>query len=158
MSDNASDAGGKRRTWVRRPRERSKGDYAGAVVGNLVGLVIFNLYPVWRPWTHGVVTEDWVRILWAADLSFVAQICGNLILLIVSPRWLARLMELVFAVTGLLSLAVFYAVFPLDFSRIVGEWLNLLFRVILLVGLAGVSIGVIVSLVRLIFFWWRPSD
>ncbi len=46
-----------------RPRERTRGEYAGALVGNIIVLVLFNLYPVWRPWTAGVVTEDWVRIL-----------------------------------------------------------------------------------------------
>jgi hypothetical protein len=128
------------------------------VVGNLIALALFNLYPIWRPWTAGVVSEDWVRILWAADLSFLVQICGNLILLFASPRWLRRLMELAFSVTGLLSVAVFYAVFPLDFSRIVGEWLNLLFRVLLVLGMVGASIGVVVNLVRFVFFWRQPAD
>jgi len=62
-------------------------------------------------------------ILGAADLFLVIQICGSLIYLFWRPRWLRNLFELVFAAVGLLSVAVLSAVFPLDFSDVVGGWL-----------------------------------
>jgi hypothetical protein len=147
----------RKRPRISRGREKSAGDHAGAVIGNIIALVAINLYPLWRPLTAGVVTEGWTRILWAADLSLLAQIGGNLILLFWRPRWLRYLFELVFSAAGLLSVAVFFAVFPLDFSRVVGDWLNTLTRVILILGMLGTAIGVVVNLVRLLAFSWREE-
>ena len=39
---------------------------------------------------------------------------------------------------------------PLDFSLLVGPWLNTLLRVVMIVGIGGAAIGVIVWLVRFI--------
>lgn len=129
-------------------RERRTGEYVGAVFGNIVALVLVNLVLLWRPWTRGVVLESWVDILWAADLSLVVQIVGNLLLAFYRPAWLDALTRLLIAAAGLLSLVVFYAVFPLDFSVLVGEWLNLTVRIALIVGMAGTVIAGIVQLVR----------
>ncbi len=131
-------------------KERRTGDYVGSIIGNAVALVLVNLILVWRPWTRGVVLESWVDILWAADLSLVIQIVGNLVLAFYRPRGLDASLQVVFTGAGLLSLIVFYLVFPLDFSVIVGEWLNLTVRIVLIVGMVGTAIGVIVQLVRLL--------
>ena len=148
-----SDATGKK-SWVPRERVKRAGEYAGAIIGCAVALVAINAYPVWQPLTAGVVTDAWARILWAADLSLLIQICGSLILLFWRPRWLRNLFELVFAAAGLLSVAVFYAVFPLDFSLVVGGWLNTVVRLVLILGIAGAAIGVVVNLVRFLVFSW----
>jgi len=144
-----------KRNWVPKERVKRAADYAGAIIGSVIALVLINSYPLWQPLTSGVVTEAWPRILWAADLSLVIQICGSLILLFWRPRWLRNLLELVFAAAGLLSVAVLYAVFPLDFSDLVGGWLNTVVRLILILGIAGTAIGVIVNLVRFLAFSWR---
>jgi hypothetical protein len=151
-----SDATGKK-NWTPRERVRRTGDYAGAVIGAAIALVLINSYPLWQPLTAGVVTGAWPGILWAADLSLVIQICGSLILLFWRPRWLRNLFEIIFAAAGLLSVAVFYVVFPLDFSRVVGEWLNTVARLILILGMAGTAVGVIVNLVRFLAFSWRAD-
>ena len=127
----------------------------GAIIGALIALVAINIYPLWQPLTRGVVTDAWPAILWAADLSLVAQIGGSLVLLFWRPRWLRNLFEVVFSATGLLSVAVFFAVFPLDFSLVVGEWLNTMLRVILIIGIAGAGIGLVVNLVRFLVFSWQ---
>jgi hypothetical protein len=162
MSDEQEREGagrvGRARGRARPQKEKTRGDYVGAVIGNLIVLVLANIYPLWRPLTHGVVTEAWVRILWAVDLSLLIQIGGNLILLFASPRALRRFMDLSFAATGLLSVAVFYAVFPLDFSRVVGDWLNLLVRIFLVLAMVGASIGVVVGIFRFFSAAWRSAD
>jgi len=144
-----------KKSWVRRERVKRPGDYVGAIFGCLLALVAVNIYPLWQPHTLGIVTEAWSRTLWAANLSLVAQIAGSFLLLFWRPRWLRNLFELAFAVLGLLSVAVFFAVFPLDFSLVVGEWLNTLMRIILIVGIAGAAIGVVVNLVRFLAFSWK---
>ena len=51
---------------------------------------------------------------------------------------------------GLVSVILFYIVFPLDFSLLVGPWLITLLRVVMIVGMGGAAIGAIVWLVRFI--------
>jgi len=138
-------------------RQRRTGEYVGAVFGNVVALVLVNLVLLGRPWTRGVVLESWVDILWAADLSLVVQIVGNLVLAFYRPAWLDALLRLFFSAAGLLSLVVFYAVFPLDFSSFVGEWLNLTVRIALVAGMAGTIIGGIVQLVRFFTYGGQGS-
>ena len=129
-------------------KEHRTGDYLGSVFGNVVALVIVNMVLLWRPWTHGVVLESWVDILWAADLSIALQIVGNLVLAFYRPAWLDALMRVLFSAAGLLSLLVFFVIFPIDFSGLVGEWLNLLIRVCMVVGMVATAIVGIVQMVR----------
>lgn len=131
-------------------REKKTGDYAGAIVGNLILLVFMNTLLLWRQHTQGVVLESWADILWAADISLGAQIIGNLLLCFYRPRLLTTFVRCVFAAAGLLSIIVFFIVFPLDFSHLVGPWLNTLLKVLLIIGIGGTLIGLVVELVQLI--------
>jgi|WetSurMetagenome_2_1015567.scaffolds.fasta_scaffold852759_1 hypothetical protein len=131
-------------------RERRAGEFIGAAVGAVIVIVLVNTAPLWRPLTHGVVLPRWSDILWAANLSLAAQLVGNLLLAAYRPRWFLTLMQTVFAAGGLLSVLVFFLVFPLDFSGVVGPWLNTVVRLVLMVGIAGAAIGLVVNLVRFI--------
>jgi hypothetical protein len=131
-------------------KERKTGDYVGGVIGNVIALVLVNTVLIWRPWTRGVVLESWADILWAANLSLVLQIVGNLVLAFYRPAGLEAFTRVVLAAAGLLSTIVFFIVFPLDFSALVGDWLNLTLRVLLIVGMGVTAVVLIVQLVRLI--------
>jgi len=131
-------------------KEKRTGELVGSIIGNIIALAIVNSVLLWRQYTHGVILESWVDILWAANLSFLVQIAGSLILAFYRPARLYAFMELLFSMAGLLSVIVFFMVFPLDFSLLVGSWLNTLLRVLMIVGMAGAAIGVIVWLVRFI--------
>ena len=131
-------------------REKRTGELVGSIVGNVIAIGIVNSVLLWRQYTHGVVLDTWVDILWAANLSFLVQIAGSFILAFFRPPRLYAFMELLFTAAGLLSVIVFFIVFPLDFSVIVGPWLNTLLRVVLIVGIGGGAIGLIVWLVRFI--------
>jgi hypothetical protein len=131
-------------------KEKRTGEFVGAIVGNVFAIAIVNSVLLWRQYTHGVILESWVDILWAANLSFLVQIVGNLILSFYRPPRLYAFFELLFSIAGLVSVIVFWIVFPLDFSLLVGSWLNVLLRVAMIVGMGGAAIGVIVWLVRFI--------
>jgi hypothetical protein len=111
--------------------------------------VLFNTVPLWRHLTQGVVLEDFIRILWAANLSFLVQIAGNLSLIFYRPPRFAAIVQILATSAGLLSLIVFYLVFPLDFSQVGITWLNLALKVVLIAGMAGAVIGLIVQTVQL---------
>ena len=124
-------------------------------IANAIGIVLFNTVPLWRQYTQGVVLEDFVRILWAANLSFLVQIAGNLSLMFYRPPRFAALVQILATAAGLLSLIVFYLVFPLDFSQVGVAWLNSALRIVLIVGMVGAVIGLIVQTVKLAVSWRR---
>ncbi|HVP17910.1 MAG TPA: hypothetical protein VMU36_02875 [Spirochaetia bacterium] len=131
-------------------KEKKTGDYVGAVVANIIVLVFVNTLLLWRQSTQGIVLESWADVLWALDISLGAQIFGNLLLCFYRPPWFSALIRAFLAAAGLMSIIVFYIVFPLDFSHAVGAWLNTLLKVVLIVGMAGSVIGLVIELVRFI--------
>lgn len=129
-------------------KEKKTSDFVGAIIGNIIAIAIVNTVLFWRQWTRGVVLETWVNILWAANLSLLVQIFGNLLLAFYRPPRFYALMRSLFAAAGLLSVIVFYIVFPLNFSQLVGDWLNTLLKVLLFVSMGATLITASVFLVR----------
>jgi len=136
-------------------KERKTSELTASSIANAIGIVLFNTVPLWRQYTQGVVLEDFVRILWAANLSFLVQIAGNLSLMFYRPPRFAALVQILATSAGLLSLIVFHVVFPLDFSQVVVAWLNSALRIVLIVGMVGAVIGLIVQTVKLAVSWRR---
>lgn len=129
-------------------KEKKTSDLVTSAVFNVIFLVFVNTIPLWQQSTRGVILDTWSSVLWAMNISIGSQIAGNLFLLFYRPRWLSELLGAVFAATGFLSVVVFFIVFPLDFSKVVGPWLNTLVKILCMLGMAGSLIGFIVQLVR----------
>jgi hypothetical protein len=129
-------------------KEKKTADLVGSVIGNIIGIVFVNTVLLWRQYTNGVVLESWIDILWAANLSLIVQIVGNILLAMYRPARLYSLLQAVDAALGFVSILVFYFVFPLDFSRVAGDWLNTLTKAALIVAMAGTTIGMVVHLAR----------
>ncbi len=129
-------------------KEKKLGEFIGSILANLIGIAFINSVLVWRHLTNGVVLASWVDVLWASNLSLLVQVTGNVILAIHRPARIYSTIQATHAAVGLLSLIVFYTVFPLDFSQIVGQWLNTLARAVLIVAMAGSAIAVVVNLTR----------
>jgi hypothetical protein len=130
--------------------DKHTGGFIASVVGTLVAMVLFNIVLPLRGWTMGVILPSWLDVLWAMNVSFAAQILGNLVLATYRPAWFYELMQTLFAATGLLATIVFYVIYPLNFAPLVGEWLNILVKVVLIVGIGGSAIALILHLVRFI--------
>ncbi len=122
-----------------------------AVLVNVLALVIINSHPVWRPWTHGVVTDAWSQIVWAANLSAVLQIAGNALLVAFRPPLLQRALRVAFSGGALVAAIVFYVRYPLDFSRLGVGWLDTVAHVLLFLGVLGAALAVVVDLLRFAF-------
>jgi hypothetical protein len=131
-------------------KEKRTGEIAGSIVGNVFAIVIVNTVFLWQKYAHGVILESWVDILWAVNLSCMIQIVGSMVLAFYRPPRFYAFMQMLFSMAGLVSVIVFFVVFPLDFSRIVGPWLNTLLKVVMIIGIGGALIGIIVWLVRFI--------
>jgi hypothetical protein len=131
-------------------KARTTGSFViGALVNALI-LVVANFHAVWRPWLRGVVTEDWVRILWSVNLVSALQVAGNLTLACHRPPFLRRFID--FALTGvsLLGAIVFLRVFPLDCSRVAGPWLGHLAHALVLLAVVATAIAAVGLAIRLV--------
>ncbi len=131
-------------------KEQSTGHFVARILGDFIGIVLFNSVLLWRGFTHGVILDTWIDVLWAANLSLGVQMLGNLLLAFYRPPRFYALMRALFAGAQLLSVIVFYLVFPLDFSVLVGAWLNTLLKIALIVSMVASVIAGTVYLVRFI--------
>ncbi len=129
-------------------KEKKPIEFAVAAAVNVVLVVGINAWRLWQPWTRGVVQDTFGEILWAANLSFAVQIAGNVLLILFRPPRLYSFLQALFAIVGLVSVIVFYRVFPLDFSQFVGGWMNIFFKWVLIIGMVGSCIGIVVHLIR----------
>lgn len=129
-------------------KQKRTADFVGSAIASVIGMVLVNTVLLWRHLTNGVILGTWVDILWASNLSFLVQLIGSIVLAIHRPARLHSFIMALQAAAGLVSVIVFYIVFPLDFSGIVGEWLNTVVKTALIVAMAGTSIAVVVEGVR----------
>jgi hypothetical protein len=136
-------------------KEKKTGELTVSSIANLVGIVLFNTVPLWRQYTQGVVLEDFARILWAANISFLVQLAGNLSLMFYRPPRFAAFVQLFATSAALLSMIVFFAVFPLDFSQVGLAWVNTAMKIVLIAAMGGTGIAWIVQVVQLSVGWRR---
>ena len=136
-------------------KEKKTGELTASSIFNAIGIVLFNTVPLWRQYTQGVVLEDFVRVLWAANLSFLVQLAGNLSLMFYRPARFAAFVQILTTSAAFLSLIVFSAIFPLDFSQVGLAWVNTALRIVLIAGMGGTGIALIVQIVQLAVTWRR---
>jgi hypothetical protein len=136
------------------PRRRMT-DYIFAVIFDIAFLVVVNKVP---DWSIPFITASFPDILWAVNTSVAVSLAGNLILIFFHPRFLHHLLNAVFAIFGILAVSVILSVFPFDFSQVVGDWLNILVRIALIVGIVGSAISVVVNIVKAIGAVFRVRE
>jgi hypothetical protein len=136
------------------PRRRMT-DYIFTVIFNIAFLVVVNKVP---DWNIPVITDSFPDILWAVNTSVAVSIAGNFILIFFHPRFLHHLFNAVFSVFGILAASVILSVFPFEFADLVGEWLNILIRIVLIVGIVGSAIGVVVNIVKAVRAVFRTRE
>jgi hypothetical protein len=136
------------------PRKRLS-DYIFAVVFNIILLVVVNKIP---DWNIVFITDAFPDVLWALNTSISVSIAGNLILIFFHPRFLHHLLNAVFACFGILAVSVLLSVFPFNFTDPVGEWLHILVRIFLIVGIVGSAIGAVVHIVKAVVSVFRAAE
>ena len=134
-------------------KEKKNGELTAAAIANALGVILFNTVPLWRQYTRGVVLQDFVQILWAANLSFLVQLIGNLAMIFYRPPRFAGIVQILGTGASLVSLIVFFVVFPLDFSAVGVAWLNSALKVVMIAGMGGAALGLIVHSVQLGSGW-----
>jgi len=119
--------------------------YIFSAVFNGVLLWVMNQLLVWKPF---FLLDSYAQVLWAINMSLIVQIALNLVLVFFHPRFFHYLAQTVFNLVSIVSLAWIVYVFPVDFSSRLGDWFNLVFRIVLIIGIVGSAIGGITNFVR----------
>ena len=120
-------------------------NYIPSIIFNIIILIVLNKIP---DWNIAFITESYPDILRAVNTSLIVHIVGNLILIFIHPLVIHHLANAVFSIFSLIAAWVILSVFPFDFSEIVGNWLNTVIRVCLIVGVVGSAISIVVHVVK----------
>lgn len=107
-------------------------------------------------WNLPWFTSAWADVLWAVNLSLVASIAGNALLLVNDALWIKRLVDVMTTAVALVAAYWMYVVFPFDF----GTWsaLGQLAALGVLLALAiATFIVTILALVELVREGWRNT-
>lgn len=116
--------------------------YLIAILVNMIGWVIVNNL---LNWNVPFVTSRLAECLWAINLSIAVALVCQMILLFYDPIWLRHLLQVVMSSFALVSLVVFYRVFPLDFGA---EVWNQAIRLGLGIVLIILPIAILVEFIR----------
>ncbi len=116
----------------------------------LLLLVLAHLWPLWQPLTGGVVTPEWASVLWAVELSLLVQLAGHVALAVSHVESVKLLIEWCFSLVGLVGAVVMASVFPFDFSRVGGPWLDVVLRSVAVLGAVGAGIRLLFHCVLLL--------
>ena len=132
MSNNDIPTGGKRF------------GYFLSILINFAMIYIANNLLVWNV---PFLTNDFIRCLWAINLSFAVTIFTNFIFIFFDRKWFHSLMEAFGTVFSFLSTYVFWQVFPLDINETWSYWVKI-GLVVLLVLTALSFISQIIRAIR----------
>jgi hypothetical protein len=125
--------------------------YVVAVAANLVMLGLIHTWPGWDavPFLSAETTD----VLPFVDASIVVSLLVNMAYLVRDGRLARTSGDLATSAVGLLSLIMFWRIWPFDFDGVWGGWEPLTY-VLLAVGTFGTAIAVLVQLVTLIRRPW----
>jgi hypothetical protein len=98
-------------------------------------------------WNVPYLTNDFMRCLWAVNLSFAVTIFTNFIFIFFDRKWFHSLMEAFGTIFSFLSTYVFWQIFPLDLTETWAYWVDIAL-VILMVLIAFSFISQIMHAIR----------
>jgi len=121
--------------------------YRVAIAVNAVMWVIVNniLDWGWAPF----LTDDFARIVWLLDLSFLGAIVVNAIYLGYDPRWFKSVSQIVLGVISMAVAIRTFQVFPFDFTGSQFNW-EPLARFVIVLTMVGVGISIVVESAKLV--------
>ncbi len=91
-------------------------------------------------WNVPFLTNDFMRCLWAINLSFAVTIFTNFIFIFFDRKWFHSLMEAFGTIFSFVSTYVFWQIFPLDINETWAYWVKVgLIVLLVLTGLSFIS-------------------
>lgn len=111
----------------------SAGTRFGYIVSILINFALIYVANNLLVWNVPYLTNDFMKCLWAIDLSLAATIFTNFIFLFFDRKWFHSLMEAFAGIFSLVSAYIFWQVFPLDLSTTWAYWVNIGLIVLLII-------------------------
>ncbi len=124
-------------------KERT-GEYIATIIVNIILLYIFNNL---LNWNIHFVTSALNEVLWIINLSIIAAIIGNVLLLLYHPEWFRHVMKIILNIFALIAVYFLFTVFPFNFNNFI---LNAGLYVLLLLGIIGLGIAIVVEFFQLV--------
>ena len=126
-------------------KERSKkSDYIISIIFNLVLLYVFNNLLNWHVY---FVTNALNSVLWIINLSIIATIIVNALLLLYDPDWFRHFMKIFLNIFAFIAVYFLFTVFPFNFNNF---YINWGLKILLIVGMIGIAIAIIEEIYLLI--------
>lgn len=94
-------------------------------------------------WNVPFLNKEFNSCLWAINLSLASSIFINFIFLFFDVKWFRHLMQSISNVFSLISVYVFYRVFPLDISETTTKSVNLALVVLLVILVLSILVELV---------------
>jgi len=131
--------------FLERNRKREqKSEYFVAIIFNLIFLYIANNLLNWHVY---FITNAFNDVLWIINLSIIATIIGNALLLVYSPERFRHVIKIILNIFAFIAVYFVYEVFPFNFYNSFYNWgVNIL----LILAMIGIVIATIVEIYLLV--------
>ena len=125
-------------------KREEKSGYFAAIIFSLIFFYIVNNLLNWHIY---FITSAFNEVLWIINLSILATIIGNGLLLLYSPIRFMHAVKIVINIFSFIAVYIVYKVFPFDFYNTFYNWG---FNILLILALIGIIIAIIVEIYLLI--------
>lgn len=110
-----------------------KAEYIVAIIFGLIFLYIVNNLLNWNIY---FITSALNEVLWIVNLSIIATIVGNIILLAYSPEWFRHIIKIIINIINLIAVYFVYTVFPFNFYNSLINWGLSILLILIMIGTA----------------------
>jgi hypothetical protein len=125
-------------------KREEKSGYVATIIFSLIFFYIVNNLLNWHIY---FVTSAFNEVLWIINLSILATIIGNGLLLLYSPIRLVHAVKILINIISFIAVYIVYKVFPFNFYN---SFFNWGFSILLILALIGIVIAIIVEIYLLI--------
>ncbi len=141
---------------IKRGDKKSKGDYIGAIIVNIIALIIVNNI---INWNLPFIKESFSKCIFILNLSIAANIFGNSVLFAIDTRFMKNLVNFITRIFGIIATYKVYRIYPFDFEKFLGfSWLDFILKIILLISVIITGIELIVYGVKSIISLFSVGD
>ena len=119
-------------------------EYIIAIIVSLIFLYVFNNLLNWHIY---FVTNALNEVLWIINLSLLATIIGNALLILYRAEWFRHLMKIIINIFNIIAVYLVYLVFPFNFNN---SFLNWAINILLILIMIRIVIAIIVEFYHLI--------
>jgi hypothetical protein len=150
----------KKPSWVKNlenwgKKEGKKPEKKGKPISEFVfdivaNLIIFYIVNNLLTWNVPYLTSEWTAVLWILNISIIYNLAVDIVMLLFYKGWLRAALKLIGNVISILVMLTFWFIYPLDFSSLsFGNTLDLIVRILIILGIVGTAIGAIVEFFKI---------